>query len=770
MAGNFALKAVISVVDKVTGPMKGINRSLSGIGRRVGEIGAAGIGLGAAFGIQQIASDAINFEAAMAGVKKVVDFPTPEAFAQMGEDVLGLSKRIPMAAEGLADIVAAAGQSGIARDELLGFAEDAAKMGVAFDLTADVAGDMMAKWRTAFKMDQGQVRELADQVNYLGNTGPANAAQISDVVRRVGALGDVAGVQAKYVAALGATMVGTGAESEVAATATKNFMLALVKGEAATKGQKEAFAAMGISTTSLAKAMQKDATGAILKVLGALQKLPEHKQAAAMSELFGTESIGAIAPLLTNLDLLRDNIGKVSDATKYGGAMQREYDGQADTTKNKLVLLNNQWTALKITLGNSVLPMLGGMVGPLGAIIDKVAILAKQNPTLVKYALAFLGIGSAVGVAVGAIALGAGAFAALGAAALPIALIAAAVIGLGLAAYALYENWDVVGPWFSKLWDGVRQTFDGFVQFVKAIFTGDMDAAWAGLQAMASGYIAFYSTIWNGVKAAFNAFVGWIDSTFGTDLAGSLAAGWAAAQAVLAPIEAWATALWGSVRQIFSGFTAFVKAVWAGDMTAAVAALRAVWDGLTGYFTTLWNGITAVVSGAVPRLQALVAGWVPKPVMDAWGAVSGFFKGLWDEVTASFQKAWSYIEPIVAKIAAAVDLAKGAVGIVGGAAGAVTGAVSTSASAVSNAATGAWNWMIGADEAPAATSPAPVAPAPSAPGVGPSPVLAAGTQAQQLRGEVNVNFSNVPQGTRVEASSENRGVDLNPNVGYRSVY
>ena len=53
-------------------------------------------------------------------------------FKQMGKDILDLSTRIPMAAEGLAQIVAAGGQSGIARDELLGFAESAAKMGVGF--------------------------------------------------------------------------------------------------------------------------------------------------------------------------------------------------------------------------------------------------------------------------------------------------------------------------------------------------------------------------------------------------------------------------------------------------------------------------------------------------------------------------------------------------------------------------------------------------------------------------------------------------------------
>ena len=77
-------------------------------------------------------ADAVEFESAMADVKKVVDFDTPQQFKEMGQDVMVLSQRIPLATEGLAAIVAAGGQSGIAKAELISFAESAAKMGVVF--------------------------------------------------------------------------------------------------------------------------------------------------------------------------------------------------------------------------------------------------------------------------------------------------------------------------------------------------------------------------------------------------------------------------------------------------------------------------------------------------------------------------------------------------------------------------------------------------------------------------------------------------------------
>ena len=115
--------------------------------------------------------------------------------------MLELSKRIPMTADALAQIVASGGQSGIDKKDLTAFAESAAKMGVAFDITADHAGQMMAQWRTAFNMGQKDVEELADKINHLGNNTAASALPISEVVTRIGPLGEVGGMASGEIAA-----------------------------------------------------------------------------------------------------------------------------------------------------------------------------------------------------------------------------------------------------------------------------------------------------------------------------------------------------------------------------------------------------------------------------------------------------------------------------------------------------------------------------------------------------------------------------------------
>nr|VFK50692.1 MAG: phage tail tape measure protein, TP901 family, core region [Candidatus Kentron sp. TC]VFK59857.1 MAG: phage tail tape measure protein, TP901 family, core region [Candidatus Kentron sp. TC] len=122
------------------------------------------VALGVALGAPVKA--AMDFESAMADVKKVVNFETPGQFKAMGQDILAMTTRdrLPMAAEQIAAIVAAAGQSGIARRELKGFARDPARMGVAFDLTGEQSGAMMANWRAGMGLTQPRVVMLADAV------------------------------------------------------------------------------------------------------------------------------------------------------------------------------------------------------------------------------------------------------------------------------------------------------------------------------------------------------------------------------------------------------------------------------------------------------------------------------------------------------------------------------------------------------------------------------------------------------------------------------
>jgi TP901 family phage tail tape measure protein len=551
MADKFQLKALITGVDKLSPVLSGVRKNAAVLRKQLNSSGLGKITFMDAIQGGAIATPfvmgvqaAIGFESAMADVKKVVNFETPAQFKEMGEDVLSMSERLPMAAEGIAQIVAAGGQSGIAREDLKQFAEDAVKMGVAFDTTAEESGSMMAKWRTAFHMNQQEVVALADKINYLGNTGAASTGQISAILTAIGPLGEVAGVNAGQIAAMGSALAGVGIAQDVAATGIKNFMLTLTAGTAATKSQQEAYKALRLDANEIAKGMQTDSEGTINKVLKTLSKVEKSKQAAVLTNLFGKESVGAIAPLLTNLDTLQKNFKSVGDSTLYAGSMQAEYESRSATTQNAMQLLRNRVTRLGITVGSVLLPPFNDFMATVGPIITGVTQLAGAHPWLIKGI-----IGAAVGFTVLRLAT-AGATSALmlmdGVA--KMSVIGLVVRGVAIAAGVLIANWSSVAPYFAWVWERIKDPAMTVWSWMKEAFNwsplGLAIANWGPLT-------EFFSALWDLVKALSVPFAEFMGTLFDWSPLGLIIKHWE-------PISGFFRGLWDELRPIVEPMMKFL--------------------------------------------------------------------------------------------------------------------------------------------------------------------------------------------------------------------
>ncbi|MDR6144963.1 TP901 family phage tail tape measure protein [Sphingomonas sp. SORGH_AS870] len=455
--------------------------------------GAAGIGGAIALAAPLVASSrgAMDLEEGMAGVAKVTGM-AQGPLAAMQDRLVALSERIPMTAVDLSNIAAAAGAAGVGMDkfgrplpsqaeDLVAFTDAAARMGIAFDMSAEDAGGTMAKWRQAFKMTQPEVEALGDRVNALTNKFGGKADAVAGIVTRIGPLGEVAGIAAAQISALASSLNSIGVEEEVAATGIKNTLLTLTKGAAATKSQQAAFKALGLDAVKVAKAMQVNASGTIVDVLERVGRLSKDQQASQLSELFGTESVGAIAPLLTNLDGLKQRLGLVGDKSQYAGSMTGEFLSRINTTKGATDLAKNAFEAVNITLGQALLPTIKSGAQFFAGLAKGARAFAQAHPVMAKGAMVLVGalgvlfglfsvgmiaiagiMGPIALLNAGLIAMGtAGGIAAVGF--LPIIGTLAAVVG-GIAAvagavYLIYSNWGAITGFFGSLWNGVKAVF-----------------------------------------------------------------------------------------------------------------------------------------------------------------------------------------------------------------------------------------------------------------------------------------------------------------------
>lgn len=625
-------------IAKVTEMQQKLKGVASSSAMKLGAMGATGAGFAAA-----TIMPAMAMEDAMADVAKVTDFD-PKGLKAAQEQLEQMSLKIPMSATGLAQIMASAAQSGVAKDELVKFTEQAAKMGVAFDISAEEAGTMMSKWRSGMGLTQDQVVSLADAANALSNENAATASQIGDVLMRYGAMGKVAGLSEKQVAAFATTVIASGAESEVAATGIKAFMRQLGGGEKLSKKAQGYFSAVGLDPAELQKNLQKDAPAAIVSALEAIKKeVPKERWNEYLSSMFGEESAAAVGPMMANLDALKKNFKLVADESGYAGSMMKEFETRSKTTSNALQLAKNAATVVAGNIGKALLPVVqqaskkfvevgakvaewisknqglvlnilkvvGAVVGFVaawhalriafaltaqpfltmykgflyiqsGALKAKLATIA-QNAAMVAAKIKMIACAVATKVAAAAQWVLNSAFWACPAFWIVAAI--AAVIAIGI---LLYKNWDKIKAKTIELWQSFNQKFPMMATIVK-IATLPMRIAIQAVIIVFKLLKAAGIALWNGLKWCWNGIK-----------AATLAA-WSKIQQPL-------TNAWNK----FKTFASYVKTKFVNAFQFMRNKIAAAFSGLVSLVKKPFNAVISLVNkaiGAINKINVKMPDW-----------------------------------------------------------------------------------------------------------------------------------------------------------------
>lgn len=409
MAGNGALDLSIRIMGKVDpslaksiSQVKGLTNSLTGglrttnslastVANTVGLIGKAGLGLAATLtgsvlvGMKQVTNEASKLEAQMAPVVRYVNGladasgKVSDAIADNGKTfkqnysdmenyVQRLSMDIPRTTEQLTTMSAALGQSGkdVTEQTQTGILRDTAVAATAMDLDDQTAGDYMAKWEASFtKRDadgnkvnysHDDVMRLMNQINFLGANNATTAAEIASSVNKSASIGQLAGVDPSTTAAIATAMQATGVDTERTGTTISRIYTNISKGSSATKAQKEMWEELGFTAEGVAKSMQKDGTGTLMKVFGAVNQLPDERKIAALNTLFNQWAVEGSAKVTNNLDLLMKTLAEVSDEAAYANSMEREFAINTGTEESLRTMRDNAKTVLMQDLGDSFLP------------------------------------------------------------------------------------------------------------------------------------------------------------------------------------------------------------------------------------------------------------------------------------------------------------------------------------------------------------------------------------------------------------------------------
>jgi TP901 family phage tail tape measure protein len=328
----------------------------------VGGTVMVGFGAAAAAGLAVAAKAAIEWESAWTGVAKVVD-GSPEQLAALEEELRGLATTLPQTHAEIAGVAAAAGQLGIAREDIAEFTETMVAMGVSTDLSSEQAAMSMARLMNIMQTAPDQVSNLGSAIVGLGNAGASTEAEIVEMALRIAGAGHTVGMTEAEVLAFSSALASVGIEAESGGSSISTAMIKI--SEAVNEGgdSLETFAQVaGVSADEFASKFRSDPAQAIdlfVQGLGRIQS--SGGDVFATLETLGMSEIrlrDALLRLAGAGDLLTESLATGNEAWDENTALMEEAARRYGTTESQIAIAKNQLTDMGITLGENLLPMI----------------------------------------------------------------------------------------------------------------------------------------------------------------------------------------------------------------------------------------------------------------------------------------------------------------------------------------------------------------------------------------------------------------------------
>lgn len=451
---------------------------------------------------------AIDFEDKMADVAKVMNIAIGSGeFNKFGEDAKKLSVYLGESAENSAGLMASLAQGGVAKEDIKQVSRIAGQMGVAFGMSADMAGEKFIKMQNALGTSIKQTATVADSINFLADSTAAAADQIVTYMASGGSsVASTMRISGQAAAAFGSSLISIGKSGEESATIMEKFQKGIME------------------NADLMALFKKEGAG----VNGMLAVLEKGSTLTGEAQFKYFQKFGAygtsIAQMAQNFDFTAKTVKSVADATSYANSVQKEFNNRAQTTKFKLDQAKAAFNNAAIGAGNAFLPVITKLLLQVTPLITRLSTWIQKNPqltaTITKMvaglaAMMFLvsGFNFVFGGMMKTVSLVTGSFSMFmkvqkavsfgifamrfhfatfsgfmsakvvpslltgfasmkaGIASVTAFLMANPIIliitGIAVAALLIYKYWGSIKPWLINLWTGIKNIFWNVVAWVK---------------------------------------------------------------------------------------------------------------------------------------------------------------------------------------------------------------------------------------------------------------------------------------------------------------
>lgn len=368
----------------------------AGIAKLIQEIGEAMV---------ECAKESIEFESAITGVYKTVD-GSEQQLSAIKDDIKEMATEIPATTEEISAVAEAAGQLGIATDNVMTFTGVMIDLGESTNLAAEEAASSLAKFTNITGTVATEYSRLGSVIVDLGNNFATTEADIVAMSTRLASAGTLAGLSEPEIMALATAMSSVGIEAEAGGTAMTQTLSAIEKAVAQGEDDLQEFARIaGMSADEFATTWETSPITAIQAFIAGIGSLEDKGESAVIVldelGLSGIRQSNMLKSLGLAADTLTSAVDTANSAWDENIALSVEAGKRYATTESQLAMLDNSYSNLKVAIGDVYTPALRNASQVGMVVLDGMTEFVEKNPAVVKLITALT-----VGVAAFAVSLG----------------------------------------------------------------------------------------------------------------------------------------------------------------------------------------------------------------------------------------------------------------------------------------------------------------------------------------------------------------------------
>ena len=310
--------------------------------------------------IQACVDASIEFESAVTGVYKTVE-GTPEQLQAISNGIKEMSTQLPASTTEIAAVAEAAGQLGIATDDVLTFSRVMLDLGESTNLSADEAATALARFANITGTSAENYERLGSVIVGLGNNFATTEAEITEMATRLASAGTLAGMTEAQILALATAMSSVGIEAEAGGTAMTQTLTAIEQAVAKGGESLNQFARIaGVSASEFASTWETDAVSALQAFISGLGRLDGQGESATLvleeMGLSGVRQSNMLKSLALASDELTAAVTLANTAWTENTALAEEAGKRYETTESKLAMASNAANNLQAAIGAEYRP------------------------------------------------------------------------------------------------------------------------------------------------------------------------------------------------------------------------------------------------------------------------------------------------------------------------------------------------------------------------------------------------------------------------------